>query len=185
MAYFRDLILCAGMDSNKYKNVSSIPVNYIDGKGIKIDDLYSFTNSMAIFDKRKDSFNSFKIFLELADKNMYSETVSKSLFDGVNIEISKYSVIINPHSPNLLLFMRRWLEEAKMKNALLSAVHFSFYLAYSIFLDSLITFTFICPGYSISFSTLFAMSLAMIVISASDTFSGFTIILTSLPAWIA
>ena len=43
----------------------------------------------------------------------------------------------------------------------------------------------ICPGYSISFSTLFATFLASNVISLSEIFSGFTTILTSLPACIA
>ena len=49
------------------------------------------------------------------------------------------------------------------------------YLAYSTTLVSLTRFTFICPGYSISFSTFLATSLAKIVICSSDILSGFTI----------
>ena len=56
------------------------------------------------------------------------------------------------------------------------------YFAYSIALVSLIMFTLICPGYSISFSILLAISLLRTIISLSLIFSGFTTILTSLPA---
>ena len=45
--------------------------------------------------------------------------------------------------------------------------------------------TLIWPGYSSSFSILLTISLATIVIWSSEITSGLTIILTSLPAWIA
>ena len=57
--------------------------------------------------------------------------------------------------------------------------------AYSIDLVSLITFIFICPGYSSSFSTRFTIFLAIRSASSSLTLSGFTIIRISLPACIA
>ena len=56
------------------------------------------------------------------------------------------------------------------------------YLAYSTALVSLMTLTLICPGKSSSDSILFTTSLAVIVISASEIFSGFTIIRISRPA---
>ena len=59
------------------------------------------------------------------------------------------------------------------------------YFAYSTRLTSLITFTLICPGYSSSASSFFAISFAMNMVFESSTSSGFTITLISLPAWIA
>ena len=59
------------------------------------------------------------------------------------------------------------------------------YFATSVALDSLITLTLIWPGYSISLSIFFAISFARNTIDLSSTSSGLTIILTSLPAWIA
>ena len=61
----------------------------------------------------------------------------------------------------------------------------SIYFAYSTLLNSLITLTFICPGYSSSDSIFFAISLARNNACASSICSGFTITRTSLPAWMA
>ena len=58
------------------------------------------------------------------------------------------------------------------------------YFAYSTRLTSLITFTLICPGYSSSASSFFAISFAMNMVFESSTSSGLTITLISLPAWI-
>ena len=56
------------------------------------------------------------------------------------------------------------------------------YFAYSTRLTSLITFTLICPGYSSSASSFFAISFAMNMVFESSISSGFTMTLISLPA---
>ena len=61
-------------------------------------------------------------------------------------------------------------------------LHFTFYLAKSTALVSLITLILICPGYSSSSSTLFAKLCANSIVPASSILSGLTIILISLPA---
>ena len=60
-----------------------------------------------------------------------------------------------------------------------------FYFAKSETRVSRITFTRICPGYSISFSIFLATSRARTFMPSSLTSSGLTIILTSRPDWIA
>ena len=60
-----------------------------------------------------------------------------------------------------------------------------YYFANSVARHSLMTFTFICPGYSISCSIFCAISFARNSVCASFTCSGFTITRTSLPACIA
>ena len=59
------------------------------------------------------------------------------------------------------------------------------YLAKSVALISRITTTLTCPGYCSSFSILAAISWARMVDWSSDTFSGFTMTLSSRPAWMA
>lgn len=59
------------------------------------------------------------------------------------------------------------------------------YLAYSMALVSRMTFTLIWPGYSSSDSIFRAISRAMSTRRSSGTSSGFTMIRTSRPAWMA
>ena len=73
----------------------------------------------------------------------------------------------------------------KSKQHKIVTVLYKNYFAIPETLDSLIKFTFICPGYCISSSIFLAISCANITMSSSVTFSGTTIILTSLPACIA
>ena len=62
---------------------------------------------------------------------------------------------------------------------------FSHYLAYSVLRVSRMTLTRICPGYSICSSMRLAISLAMTLMPSSVTSSGFTMMRTSRPDWMA
>ena len=60
-----------------------------------------------------------------------------------------------------------------------------FYFAYSVLLVSRMTLTRICPGYSICSSIRLAISFASTLMPSSVTSSGFTMMRTSRPLWIA
>ena len=59
------------------------------------------------------------------------------------------------------------------------------YLAYSVLRVSRMTLTRICPGYSICSSMRLAISFAITLMPSSVTSSGFTMMRTSRPDWIA
>jgi len=78
-----------------------------------------------------------------------------------------------------------WRNE-KREQRFIALFHFHLlYFAKSVARVSRITWTLICPGYSISLSILRAISLAISTAAASSTFSGWTTIRISRPAWMA
>ena len=96
MNLFAHFISEAGFNPKDYPRLTGIPVNYIDRKDRRIAEDVVF--SEPLFCKNPESFKRFQRFLEESEKNV--------LVSELQIKIADNSIIVNPRSPDVKIFLR-------------------------------------------------------------------------------